>query len=300
MENNTTLVPPGFNSVPEPKKIGRIKGGYMIAIESFRILNKNKSIMLFPLFSLIAELIAVGFFIICIYFFALRFSDQIDKNYLEIIEYGLIFIFYIASFFIASYFQAGLVSIVSAQINGKKMSFSEGMNIAAAHTGKIFMWSFIAATVGVILELIANKFKFIGKLVTSIIGFTWNIITFFIVPVLILEEKTVGESVKRSGSVFKNKWGETLIANLSTGLLFAFLTVLGLAVFFVIAFLGQPRTEILILLAVLLALYLVTLIVLSLTIEGIYRTVLYEYAAHDKLPESFNRELISNAIKTEK
>jgi len=275
----------------------------MVAIESFKMLGKNKSIMMFPLLSMVFELLAVAVFLagyFYVYGFGQEAIDALEKPGSSVLMYVFLFIFYIVGVFIVSFFQAGLVAVVSGQINGKKLSFNDGMNVAVAHSGKIFFWSFISATVGVVLQVIADKFKFIGRLVSNILGFAWNIITFFIVPVLVLENETVGGSIKRSGSVFKNKWGETLIANFSTGFFFGMMMVLGVVAFFVFVFLVGPETGLLIALAVALAFFMLAVAVMSAAVEGIYRVVIYEYAAHDKLPESFRRELIVDAIKTGK
>lgn len=293
----------GVASPAAPEKIGKIRGGYMVVAESFKLLGRNKSIMMFPLAALAVELLAVAA-VLAGYFSVFGFNEEAFKK-LENPDYSgimylCLFIFYIVSIFIASYFQAGLVAAVSGQINGKKLGFNDGMKVAAAHFWKIFFWSAIAATAGVILQFIASKFKYMGRIVASLLGAAWDIITFFIVPVLVLENDSVGQSIKRSGLIFKNKWGQTLIANFSTGLFFGFLMVLGFVAVFLAIIFGGGNPVLLVSALVALVIYLLAVIVMSTAIEGIYRVVLYEYAAHEKLPESFNQGLIVNAIKTDK
>lgn len=301
METNNMNAEAGHPAAPN--KIGKVKGGYLVVTESFKLLGKNKSIMMFPFFSMVVELIVVATALL-VFFMVFGFSketfDRIGSQNPSPIEYLCLFAFYILSVFIASFFQAGLVAVVSGQINGKKLSFGEGMEIASQRAWKIFYWSFIAATVGVVLQIIADRLKFLGRLAANIIGFAWDIATFFIVPVLVLENETVGSSIKRSGMIFKNKWGQTLIANFSTGLFFGFLLVLGVVAFFAAIIFGMAVPGLVISMAVGLLVYVLAIMVLSSTIEGIYRVVLYEYAAHEKLPESFNRELVVNAIKNGK
>jgi hypothetical protein len=298
MENNI-VDRPMESSASAPKKIGKIRGGYLVVVESFRMLGKNRSIMIFPLLSMIFELMLAAAFLAG-YFYLYGFEENAFEKVDKTTMYSSLFAFYIIGFFIASFFQAGLVAVVSGQINGRKLSFNEGMSVAAAHTGKIFSWSIVAATVGVVLQMIADKNKTIGRLVANIFGLAWDIITFFIVPVLILENETIGGSLKRSGAIFKNKWGQTLTANFSTALFFGVLVILAIIVFFVPIVIFHPGVWFSILLVVLLAVSIILITILSSTIEGIYRVILYEYAAHDKLPESFIKELVIGAIKTDR
>ena len=70
----------------------------------------------------------------------------------------------------------------------------------------------------------------------------WSILTFFAVPVLIFEDKSVIDTVKESGRLMKAKWGESLAANVSFGL-FQLLGILlaivvGIMLFSISAFLG--------------------------------------------------------------
>ncbi|MBP6812364.1 MAG: hypothetical protein KA138_12635, partial [Saprospiraceae bacterium] len=57
------------------------------------------------------------------------------------------------------------------------------------------------------------------------IGIAWSVLTFFVVPVLIFEDKGVIDTVKESGRLMKQKWGESLAANVSFGV-FHFLGII--------------------------------------------------------------------------
>ncbi|MCU0653307.1 MAG: DUF6159 family protein [Candidatus Pacebacteria bacterium] len=298
MATENTIIP--TQNVPAAKKIGRIKGGYMIAIESVKILSRNKSIMLFPLLALISGLLvaavfAVGYLVI--YGGTEGALEGMNETSRQAIFYAALFVFYVIASFITAFFEIGLVTMVSGQIRGRKVTFSEGMRAASARTGKILFWSLTAATVGVVLQLISDKSKMAGKIVSSLIGFAWGVATFFIVPVLALENETVIGSIKRSGGIFKNKWGEAIIANFSTGLFFSAILILGLVVFLVFAFLVAPATPVLVVSAGALVVFILTVIIASQAVEGIYRTIIYEYAANNVIYSGFPQELVVNAIK---
>lgn len=127
------------------------------------------------------------------------------------------------------------------------------------------------------------------------LGAAWGVVTFFIVPVLILENKRLVDSIKDSAIIFKRTWGETLIMNFSTGLFFG---VIYLALFMLfIASLFSGSIYIIISSAVVFLASIVLLMVISSTLNVIFKVVLYEYARYGKIPENFTPELILRAIK---
>lgn len=304
METNTQNPVPVQPAQPiQLKKIGRVKGGYLIASGSFKILEKNKSIMLFPLLALLIDLMIIG---VCVasYFYSAA-TGAIDpsadqESYNNAYYYVGYFLFYVVTVFIASFFQAGMVAMVNAHLNGHKISFGQGITAASKISGKILCWSVVAATIGVILNMIAERFKLVGRIVAKILGATWDIVTFFIVPVLVLEKETVGSSIKRSAMIFKSKWGETIIATFSVSLFFM-LAILGVfCMMLVFFFLTQPSTPVILISAGLFLLFLVAVIIASMAIEGIYRTVLYDYAVNGRIAPAFEPQLITDAVKTKK
>ena len=94
----------------------------------------------------------------------------------------------------------------------------DGLALARQHIGKIFVWALITATVGMILRAIQERSGIVGRIVIGIVGIAWSVLTFFVVPVLLYEPVGVGESIKRSASIFRQRWGEQFIGNATIGL----------------------------------------------------------------------------------
>src|SRR5204863_3398010 len=91
-----------------------------------------------------------------------------------------------------------------------------------SHIGSILGYALISATVGMILRWIAEK-GIIGQIVASIIGFAWNVSTYLVVPILVIENVNPVDAVKRSIELLKKTWGEQLVGNLSIGAAFGLL-----------------------------------------------------------------------------
>lgn len=232
----------------------RLSNGWELAKISFATINQNRSLLLFPVFSVISLVLVLatffggGFFLV---------GDQIqslmdNEQYGNILGIGLIFLYYLINFFIIVFFNSALIYCAVKILNGEETSLGDGMSFAFSKIDKILAWSVLSATVGTLLQLLQNAGK-IGEIVASLIGIAWSIMTFFVVPVLIYEDKGVIESVKESGRLMKQKWGESLAANVSFGLFH----LLGILVAFGI---GMLLMQVNVLLAIIVGLGLILLI----------------------------------------
>jgi O-antigen/teichoic acid export membrane protein len=92
------------------------------------------------------------------------------------------------------------------------------LSAAVRKIGPILIWAIIAATVGMVLRTAQQRLGFIGRIAVSLIGAGWSLATFFVVPVLVLEDYGPGNAVTRSIEIFKKTWGETLAGGVTIGL----------------------------------------------------------------------------------
>src|SRR6185436_3534227 len=83
--------------------------------------------------------------------------------------------------------------------------------------GAILMWAVVAGTVGMLIRAIHDRVGFVGRIVSGLIGAAWSLATFFVVPVLVLEDRSVQDSFSRSVDVFKKTWGETVVGGINLG-----------------------------------------------------------------------------------
>jgi hypothetical protein len=138
-----------------------------------------------------------------------------------------------------------------------------------------------------------------GRMIISLVGLAWNVATFLVVPVLIMEEVGPVDGVKRSVSLLKNTWGEQITGNLSiglvTGLFFVLLIVAGVGLIILAA-----MTEILALVVAVAALWLLALLLLALvssTLNGIYAAAVYRYAVTGETSGFIRQELVEEAFR---
>jgi hypothetical protein len=174
--------------------------------------------------------------------------------------YGLLFVFYVVSYFVVIFFNTALITCVNARLNGKEATINDGLSNATKHIGSIFAWALISATVGLILQ--------------------------------VLEDKGVVDSVKDSVSLIRKTWGESIVGG---GSIFLVFLVIG-----IVACLGivgiMVVTGSFLLAVALFILVVAVLAVVASAMQGIFVTALYTYAKTGKAPTSFNKDLIENAF----
>jgi hypothetical protein len=135
----------------------------------------------------------------------------------------------------------------------------------------------------------------IGAIIGGAIGFAWNMIVLFVIPVMIFQGFGVIDSVKESASLFKRKWGETLISNVGIGFVFGLLAIVGGAGIALAAF---TRNIPLILIVSSIALvYWIFLAIMHATLNGILATALYDFAITNQVPQGYDPERFVGAFQ---
>jgi hypothetical protein len=141
---------------------------------------------------------------------------------------------------------------------------------------RILPWALVSATVSVILRALEERAGTLGRIVAGLAGVAWSLVTFLVVPVLVIEDIGVTDAVKRSGAMFKRTWGENVAAQVGFGLL-GFVAALP-AILIVALAVSAGGTTAFIGIAVAVLWVLAVSMVLS-ALNGIFQTALYRYAA---------------------
>jgi hypothetical protein len=195
-----------------------MSNGWQLTLDSFAVLKENRQLILFPILSGISMMLVISSFLVILLsssgwdWTALRNQDN-TTNYLFVFGY------YLVNYFIIVFFNTALVHCTHLYFNGEKPTVGQGLRFAISRVGSILAWAVFAATVGTILRAIQDKVGALGKFITGLIGIVWSIATFFVVPVLAYEHLGPLDAFKRSASLMKQKWGESLTASFSFGIL---------------------------------------------------------------------------------
>lgn len=273
--------------------MGKISRAWSLMGASWQVLKSNKQMMFFSILSLICCLMVIASF-------AAPFlnSDiaELERKFSEdeATYYPYLFLFYFVLYFVIIFFNSAIVANTVAHMEGGKPTFGDGMRIALNRLPQILGWAAVSATVGMILRMIEDKSQWLGKLVAGLLGIAFTLVSFLVVPVLVIEKKGPIESLKESSRLLKKTWGEQIAGSLGFGLLFFLLILPAVGFIILMAFTGSVPT--IIFSAALAAVYILTLALIQTTLQGIFQAALFMYARDGKAPEGFRDELMENAI----
>jgi hypothetical protein len=195
----------------------------------------------------------------------------------------LIVVAYLALAMVQTYFLAGLVAGADLRLRGNDSTIRAALDIANSRLHRLLPWAVVTATVTMILQAIEERFGIVGTIVARLVGLAWNLVTFLVVPILVLEDLGVGDALKRSKDLFKKTWGENVIGQGGLGIVGLLATLPGLALVGIGVAIGGVGFA---LSAVGVVAVLVAAVVVS-ALSGIYRTALYHFAAHGHVPGVF-------------
>ena len=277
--------------------MNRFSRSWELIKASARVLAADKELLVFPIISAIASLFVTAAFAIPLFL-----SGGISlgaKNGFLAIDYLVLFLFYIVQYFVIFFANTALVGAATIRLKGSDPTVGDGFRIAFSHFGAILGYAAIAATVGMLLRLVSERSRGLGRLVVSLLGFTWNIATFLVVPILAVEGIGPIQAIQRSTALLKKTWGEQIIGNFGVGAIFG-LIVLGLILISLPIFYLLMIAETIwgvIALAVCLVLAFILMGLVQSTLNGIYTAAIYQYAIEERTG-FFDEEMIRGAFVT--
>lgn len=259
----------------------RLKTGWTLTKDSLDVIRDHPKLLTFPL---LAGLSSVFFLVL--FFLPLVLADVIGGG----LEYVVLFALYFVTTFFSTYFSAALVYAANEAFHGREPSIRDSARAINGRLGPIVVWSVLSATVSIVFRVLEDSDNPAAAIARSLFALGWSILTFFIVPVIVFEDVSATSMFERSGTTFKETWGETLGAGFGITAIVAGLgivLVLGAIVVAVPVAAVFPGPGI-VLSVVLIALALVFTYLISQAIWGIAKAALYTYATEGIAPEQFD------------
>ena len=278
----------------------RLSQGWALAKQSLHVLKLDKELMLFPIFSSIACLAVMLSFALPIFYTGI-FDNVVEQEGqvgqgTQILLYVLLFLFYFACYFVIIFFNSALIGAAIIRLKGGDPTVSDGLGAAMARLPQIAGWALVSATVGLILKAIESRSERVGEIVANLLGMAWAITTFFVVPVLVVEKAGPVEAVKRSVSIMRDAWGESLGAKFGIGFISFMASLLGVVAIMGGGFLMASSQ---VLGGALIAIGVIWILIVALVtsaLTSIMRAALYVYAVEGKAPELFDESMIRGAF----
>jgi hypothetical protein len=145
---------------------------------------------------------------------------------------GFLFVGYMTISIVVTFWNSAIVANSHIRLTGGDPNFMDGVSAAMKKIHIIILWGVIAGTVGLLLKILNQAAReqkggaAVFAMILSAIGAAvWWMMTFFMIPHMILENKSLGDSLKSSKSMFFKSWGENITSGLGIGLIGGFFVV---------------------------------------------------------------------------
>jgi hypothetical protein len=275
----------------------KIRNSWALVKASASVLSADKELIIFPIISAIGVLIVTATFALPM--LMANFFDALFEGRAQVFGFVIGFLFYVVQYTVIFFANSALVGAALIRLRGGDPTIGDGLRIATRHFVSILGYALIAATVGMILRWLSERGKTVGRIVSSVLGLAWNLATYLVVPVLVVEGVGPMEAIKRSAILLKKTWGEQIAGNFSIGLVFGLLSLAVVLLSIPLFILVVPTQSVIMIVLTALAVVLILVFIglISSTLNGIYVAAVYQYAAEGETGGFFSEDLVQGAFR---
>ena len=270
--------------------MSRIKRGWRLTKKSWGVLRENPALLRFPLYggvaTIVCALVVVGPGI-----YLIEDDQTVFGGAIAVIGFYLLAV-------VGIYFSVGLAAAADMIFRGQEATVGNGLAVARTRFTQICGWAAVATTIGLVLSALENQ-GVVGEIVSRLLAIGWSLITFLAVPVIALEGTGPFETLKRSSSLFKSRWGAQVTGNIAIGgavFLFgvlpsALLIFAGFLIWASASFAGA-------LLLVIGVIGLAISMLVSSALSNIFGVALYRYALDGQAVGGFTPDELNSAVRS--
>jgi len=277
----------------------RLSNSWDLVKASAAVLRADTELLLFPAISAVLSILVVVTFFVPAVLTGFIVAGDGGASAVTGGTYAFILLFYVVQYFVIFFCNTALVGAAMIRLRGGDPTVADGFRIAASRIQPILGYAVIAATVGLVLRAISERSGLLGRLVVGLIGLAWNLATFLVVPVLVVEDVGPIEAIQQSAAYLKRTWGEQIAGNLGMGLFFGLIRLgtLAAGVALLLAAAATDSAFLIIFVAVCLLMAFVTIALVSSALSGIYAAAVYRYAAEGETGAFFTPAMVKGAFR---
>ncbi len=254
----------------------RMRRGWQLTKLSLSVVKQDKHLMLFPMVAGIGLLFALAGFA------GLGFWLNHTTNMSQAAYAAVVLAYYFVTYFITIYFNVALIVAVKERLEGRTPTLGGGIRGANGHIGAILGWTLVAASVGLILQVLQNMARDaknpIAQILVQLVGMAWSVITYFVLPIIAAEGMGPIKAIKESTRTIKRTWGEALVGTFAMGAIFLIVGLVGALALVLITLAIAFHPAILIGGIVLALLWVLAVVLVHATAKQVLVAALYRYA----------------------
>jgi len=261
---------------------GRFQNSIELAKASLNVLRGDRKLVMLPVLSSIATLLVAVSFIVPIAIVSNNAGGVGPAAWI------LGAVGYFLAAYVVVFFNAALVYAADVHMHGTTVTVGQALKFASSRSHVLLPWALLSASVSIVLRALEQRGGIFGRIIGALAGIAWSLVTFLVLPVLVVEGLGPVAAVKRSGELFKRTWGEQVISNAGIGLIALLAIVVGAIPAALLFLVGGP------IVFVGIALFVAWVIAVSLVssaLTGILSMALYRFATDGQVPGFDTNEL---------
>ncbi|MGK2928350.1 MAG: DUF6159 family protein [Acidimicrobiales bacterium] len=267
----------------------RISNAWSLAKSSWAVLQKDRELAWLPVMG------GIGALVVGAVFFGpvIAMLGGGEDNAVPVAGYLLGFLGYVAVAMVFFLARAAVIQGANFRMEGGDPTVRTALRGATEHWAAVAGFATISVTVGLVLQAIRQNGGVVGAIVSFLGDVAWGVLTYLVLPVIVIEGVGTVAGIKGSTALVKRTWGEQVTANVGFGLLNLALVLPAIALVFLGAPVGGPLAVIVIAIAVAWA---VTVSAIVATLTGIFQTALYRQATGRPIPPEFDAATLSRSF----
>ena len=265
---------------------------------SWKVLQLDRELIFFPIMGTIGAIIvgavAAGVFAGTGTFDRLGNTSDAEFNVVDLI---IALVAYFGALYMVIFCNAALVAAARERLEGGDPNIMSGIRAVRGMWLAILGWTLITGTVGLVLQALQGVardsnngvLRIVGMILVAILQTAWAYITFFVIPILVVERIGPIAAIRRSGRLLRQTWGEQLTSSFSFFIIYLIAALIVAIPVVALVFIAPVA-------AIIVGVILGGIAIASVAaMEGIFKAALYEWVSEGKGSEWFDRQILSNA-----
>lgn len=267
--------------------MGRIGRGWNLTKQSWSALRSDRALAAFPVLAGVASLcLAAAFWLPS----GLLFNDGQNVVGTILAVIGL----YLVTF-VGVFFNVALAAAAGRVLDGEDATVGQGIAAARGRVRAVAGWALMLMTVNIIIRAIQERAGALGDIIMGGVAVAWNLATFLAVPVITFENEGPISTLKRSATIFRERWGEQMTGQFMVGGIVFLIALIPAALIVGLGFLIGESVVLGVCIAIAVIIMVVAGIV-SAALSQIFAVALYRFAVGVGATGPFAQETLAGAV----
>ncbi len=274
--------PEGWQPIVSAPSGGRFTRGLRLVGTGFTMARDEPGLMLVPVVAFFVQLVIFGLGALVLWP-TLRATGNADGRsaHLSAGQWLVAVVAGVLVMFVSVVSHATIIARVMARFHGESVTNTQAARAALTKAPQLMAWAFINYVVISILRNIGNR-GILGAIVGTLLRAGWLVASFFVVPVILFEDKGAVGAIKRSVELCRSRWGENIVGNGALGVIGFVAVLLDVLVSVALGMVFAPLG------AVVGAIGLAAIMLVLTVATAAFNAALYWYAVTDQSPGQYS------------